>query len=215
MESLKHSCVDRRRRCQLSLWGILLVVLITFPIVAFSQHQREASPASQNDQVGHHEESPLAIIWRWGNFVILFGGLGWYLRKPLREFLDSRSKAIEEGLSSGRKAKEEALKKLAEIEARMAQLDQEIKALKDHARAEAAEEKTRILASAREEAEKILEMARREIDGLKKSARLELQSHVAELAVKLAEERLRHTLTPEENSKMIQQFLQTLDTTKN
>ena len=58
-------------------------------------------------------------------------------------------------------------------------------------------------------------MARREIEGLKKSARLELKGHVAELAVKLAEERLRVSLTPEENKKMIQQFLQTLGATQN
>jgi F-type H+-transporting ATPase subunit b len=214
MELLKHFCVDGSRGRHFRHWGILLVVLITFPIAAFPQQSSTSSPA-ETDQAGHHKESPLAIVWKWGNFLILFGGLGWYLRKPLREFLDTRSKAIEEGLSSGRRAKEEALRKLAEIEARLAHLDLEIKSLKDHARAEAEEEKAKILAGSREEAGKILEMASREIEGLKRSARLELQSHVAELAVKLAEERLKHTLTPEQNGKMIQQFLQTLDATKN
>jgi F-type H+-transporting ATPase subunit b len=118
-------------------------------------------------------------------------------------------------LASGRKAKEEAFQKLSEIEARLTGLGKEIKDLKDRALVEAEEEKARILAGARADAGKILDMARREIEGLKKSARLELKGHVAELAVKLAEERLRASLTPEENKKMIQQFLQTLDATKN
>jgi len=155
------------------------------------------------------------MVWKWGNFLILFGGLGWYLRKPFREFLNSRSKAIEEGLASGRKAKDDALHKLSEIEARLSRLDKELKDLKDQALIEAEEEKARILAGARTEADKILDMCKREIEGLKKSARLELKGHVAELAVKLAEERLRASLTPEENRKMIQQFLQTLNATKN
>ena len=118
-------------------------------------------------------------------------------------------------MASGRKAKEEAFQRLSEIEARLAGLDKEIKDLKGQALMEAEEEKARILAGARTEAEKILDMAKREIEGLKKSAHLELRGHIAELAVKLAEERLRSSLTPEENKKMIQQFLQTLDTTRN
>jgi F-type H+-transporting ATPase subunit b len=188
---------------------------MTSPVAALSQQDHETTSSSEAGHGAHHEESPFAIVWKWGNFLILFGGLGWYLRKPLREFLDARSKAIEEGLASGRKAKEEALKKLSEIEARLAHLDEEIKGLKDRALAEAEEEKAHILASARAEAHKILEMARREIEGLKKSARLELKGHVAELAVKLAEERLKGSLTPEQNRKMVQQFLQTLDVAKN
>jgi F-type H+-transporting ATPase subunit b len=216
MELSTQSCDNRTKRRYLSLLGILLAVLVTVPAAALSQHDHEtAASDSEGGHGKHHEESPLAIVWKWGNFLILFGGLGWYLRKPLREFLDSRSRAIEEGLASGRKAKEEAFQKLSEIEARLTRLDKEIKDLKDQALMEAEEERTRILAGARAEAGKILDMARREIEGLKKSARLELKSHVAELAVKLAEERLRVSLTPEENKKMIQQFLQTLGATQN
>jgi F-type H+-transporting ATPase subunit b len=181
-----------------------------------AQHQQEApASTSEGSQSEHHKESPLATLWKWGNFFILFGGLGWYLRKPLREFLASRSQAIEEGLASGRQAREEAFRKLSEIEARLAGLDKEIKELKDQALTEAEEEKTRILATARQEADKILDMAKREIEGLKKSARLELKGQVAELAVRLAEQRLKASLTPEENKKMVQQFLQTLDTSRN
>jgi F-type H+-transporting ATPase subunit b len=191
-------------------------MLVTPPVATLSQQDHEtASPPSEAGDGEHHKESPLAIVWKWGNFLILFGGLGWYLRKPLREFLDSRSKAIGEGLASGRMAKEEAFHMLSEIETRLARLDKEIKNLKDQALLEAEEEKARILAGAGAEADKILDLAKREIEGLKKSAHLELEGYVAELAVKLAEERLRASLTPEENKKMIQQFLKTLDATKN
>ena len=46
-------------------------------------------------------------------------------------------------------------------------------------------------------------MAHREIEGLKKSARLELKAHVADLAVKLAEDRLQKSVGSEENKRLV------------
>lgn len=197
-----------------ALW-ILLTVLVVLPARSAAQHEPPANAPANAGRSEHQAESPLAVVWKWGNFLILFGGLGWYLRKPLQRFLNARTKAIEEGLANGRQAREAALEKLSEIEARMARIDKEIEDLKGRALKEAEEERGRILESARLEVEKILDLARREIKGLEKSARLELKSHVAELAVKLAEERLRSSISPEENKKIISQFLQTLDVAKN
>jgi F-type H+-transporting ATPase subunit b len=171
--------------------------------------------ASGSEHGGQHAENPLDSVWKWGNFFILFGGLGWYLRKPLREFLETRSRSIEEGLASGRLARESALKQMNEIESRMERLDEEVRALRASAVKEAEEEKARIIASAKMEAQKILEVAQREIEGLKKSARLELKAHVAGLAVKLAEERLQQTVGPEENKRLVARFLDSLETAKN
>ena len=171
--------------------------------------------ASSGGHGGGHAESPLTAVWKWGNFLILFGGLGWYLRQPLREFLETRSRSIEEGLASGRLARESALKQMTEIESRMARLDDEVRALRAQAVKEAEEERARILESAKIEAQKILEMAQREIEGLKKSARLELKAHVADLAVKLAEERLQKSVGSEENKRLVVRFLDSLETAKN
>jgi F-type H+-transporting ATPase subunit b len=141
--------------------------------------------------------------------------LGWYLRKPFSEFLETRLRSIEEGLASGRLARESALKQMKEIEGRMQRLDEEVRAVKAQAAKEAEEEKARILQAAQLEAQKILEVAQREIEGLKKSARLELKAHVADLAVKLAEERLKETMGPEENKRLAVRFLESLETAKN
>ncbi|HET6962505.1 MAG TPA: F0F1 ATP synthase subunit B [Terriglobia bacterium] len=175
----------------------------------------EAQHGASNGHGGGHAESPLTAVWKWGNFLILFGGLGWYLRLPLREFLETRSRSIEEGLASGRLARESALKQMSEIENRMARLDDEVRALRAQAVKEAEEERARILESAKIEAQKILEMAQREIEGLKKSARLELKAHVADLAVKLAEERLQRSVGSEENKRLVVRFLDSLETAKN
>ena len=193
---------------------LLTVVCILTPRVALAAEEGQHG-ASGGEHAGGHTESPLAVVWKWGNFLILFGGLGWYLRQPLREFLEARSRSIEEGLASGRLARESALKQMNEIENRMARLDDEVRALRAQAVKEAEEERARILESAKVEAQKILEVAHREIEGLKKSARLELKAHVADLAVKLAEERLQKSVGSEENKRLVLRFLDSLETTKN
>jgi len=212
MRLLRRSCANSAQKDSLILLWALVALVILLPSGGLAwQGDEPHSPAAETHPKEHHAESPLTAVWKWLNFLILFGGLGWYLRRPLREFLDSRARAIEEGLASARQAKELSSTKLSEIETRLARLDQEIIHLKEQASREAEDERTRILESAKLEAQKILDLARREIDGLQKSARLELKAHLASLAVKLAEERLQRSVGSEENKKIIQQFLQTLN----
>jgi F-type H+-transporting ATPase subunit b len=209
-EQGRKTSIVRTLACLLLLTATCLIA----PRVTFAAEEAQHG-SSSGEHGGGHAESPLSAVWKWGNFLILFGGLGWYLRQPLREFLETRSRSIEEGLASGRLARESALKQMAEIENRMVRLDDEVRGLREQAVKEAEEERTRILESAKIEAQKILEMAHREIEGLKKSARLELKAHVAELAVKLAEERLQKSVGSEENKRLVLRFLDSLETAKN
>jgi F-type H+-transporting ATPase subunit b len=205
-----------RQRTGLACWILLVACcLVASPFRAqehgASSRQVAAQQHEQEHQSGEHGESPLAPLWKWLNFSILFGGLGWYLRKPLGEFLRARVKGIEEGLANAREAKQDALSKTAEIQSRLARLDEEIREIRAQAGRDSAEERARLLESARLEAQKILDLASREIEGLKKSARLELKTYVAELAVKLAEERLRTSVGADEDRKIIQKFIDSLD----
>jgi F-type H+-transporting ATPase subunit b len=213
-----YSCHEQRRKTGIVriLAGLLLLTAVCFLTSGLTLAAGEAQHgASSGEHGGGHAESPLTAVWKWGNFLILFGGLGWYLRQPLREFLETRSRSIEEGLASGRLARESALKQMSEIENRMARLDDEVHALRAQAVKEAEEERARILEAAKIEAQKILEVAHREIEGLKKSARLELKAHVADLAVKLAEQQLQKSVGSEENKRLVVRFIDSLETAKN
>jgi F-type H+-transporting ATPase subunit b len=213
----RHSSHEQRRKT--SMVRTLALLLLTATCFLLSKVAVAAEEAqhggSSGEHSGGHAENSLTAVWKWGNFLILFGGLGWYLRQPLREFLETRSRLIEEGLASGRLARESALKQMSEIENRMARLDDEVLALRAQAVKEAEEERARILEAAKIEAQKILEVAHREIEGLKKSARLELKAHVADLAVKLAEERLQKSVGSEENKRLVVRFIDSLETAKN
>ena len=212
MESLRRSCarLSSPGSFLIALTGVSLVFCLVLPVPGVGASAAAAAAAGAGDDHG----SPLSIVWKWGNFILLFGGLAYYLRRPLREFLQTRARGIEEGLASGKRAQEEAEAKMSAIEAQLARLDEEIDGLKQQAAHESEEERQRIIDSSQAEAERIVAMARREIEGLQRSARLELKAHVARLAVDLAEERLRKDLEPGQNQRIISRFVRSLKETR-
>ncbi|MEW5977521.1 MAG: ATP synthase F0 subunit B [Acidobacteriota bacterium] len=187
-------------------------------VPSLAQHEAEQHALAEGTDSGDHAkhgESPWSLVFQWSNFLMLFGGLGYYLRKPLLEFLEARSKSIAEGLDSGRRAQEAAAARLAEIEKQLLRLGDEIEAIKTKAMEDAREEKARILASAKLEAQKLMELTQREIEGLQRAARLELKAQIAHLAVERAQQRLERTMAPEDHERVISRFIRALDTIKN
>ena len=211
MESLRRSCArfSSPGSFLIALTGVSLALCLVLPVPGVEASGGDAAAAAGDDH-----GSPLSIVWKWGNFILLFGGLAYYLRRPLREFLQTRARGIAEGLASGKRAQEEAEAKMSAIEAQLARLDEEIDGLKQQAARESEEERQRIIDSSRAEAERIVAMARREIEVLQRSAQAELKAHVARLAVDLAEERLRKDLEPGQNRRIISRFVRSLKETR-
>lgn len=211
MESLRRSCArfSSPGSFLIALTGVSLACCLVLPVPGV-----EASGGGAAAAAGDDHGSPLSIVWKWGNFILLFGGLAYYLRRPLREFLQTRARGIADGLASGKRAQEEAEAKMSAIESQLARLDEEIDGLKQQADRESEEERQRIIDSSRAEAERIVAMARREIEVLQRSAQAELKAHVARLAVDLAEERLRRDLEPGQNRRIISRFVRSLKETR-
>ena len=221
MELLKRSYAKYRLGKYFVTSVICMLVVLCVPLKSIGLgdelHPDGAQTSSKIDSVElehgnkqdeEHHGNPWSIIWKWGNFILLFGGLAYYLRQPLKEFLNARAHSIEQGLISGKKAQREASEKIAEVEARLAGISNEIDALKIKATKEGEIDKARVINDAKLEAEKILELAKREIKGLQRSAYLELKAQVAELTVQIAEKQLRSGLGPAENQRIISRFVQ-------
>ena len=216
MESLRRSCArfSRPGSFLIALTGVLLAFCLALPAAGEEATDGGSDGAAAAAAAGDDHGSPLSIVWKWGNFILLFGGLAYYLRRPLREFLQARARGIEEGLASGKRAQEEAEAKMSAIQAQLARLDEDIDGLKQQAARESEEERQRIIDSSQAEAARIVAMARREIEGLQRSAQMELKAHVARLAVDLAEERLRRDLEPSQNQHIISRFVRSLKGTR-
>lgn len=173
---------------------------------ATSSASGHASPEGE-----HHPASGLReAVFKWINFLALFGLLGYLLRKPMSQFFAGRTRAILHGLEEGRRANEEAAQRLREIEDRLGRVEWEIAELRKTAAGEADVERNRLRVAARAETERIFAMAQQEIRALAKAARAELKSYAAGLAVELAEQRIRARLTPERQAALLRGYAASL-----
>ncbi len=154
------------------------------------------------------------FVGRVFNLAIVVGLLVWIARKPLANFYASRSESIREQLAEAQRARAEAEAKLAEIEARMSHLDQELGEMKAAAEKDAELEYKRLVEAAEEEARKIAGKAKEEIEGITREAYLDLKAHAAELAVSLAEQKIKGQITEEDRRRLFDIFMAGLEEKK-
>ncbi|AMY13029.1 F-type ATPase subunit b [Luteitalea pratensis] len=170
----------------------------------------QAAPAGAHAPAAPHGESHGESIWvtlaRIANFAILAGILYWFGRKPVAEHLAARGAQIRKDLVDAAEMRATASARLSEIESKLAALPGELEQMRARSAEELAAERTRIRAAAETERDRLVEQARREIASQTRNARAELRAHAAALAVDVADARLRSTLTPAEQSALVDQY---------
>ena len=143
--------------------------------------------------------------------LLLFVGLMIYvLRRPLKEKLQERRDGIRRDLMRAQEERSAALAKLEEVEARLAKLGAEVEAVRVKAQREAAEERARIEQQTEEDARKLREQTRREIESASKAARSSLREYAAEQSVRLAEDMLRREMRPEDDARIVSEYVEEL-----
>jgi F-type H+-transporting ATPase subunit b len=125
------------------------------------------------------------------NFAVIFFFMARLMRKKLPGYFSGRTSAIQKGIEEARKMSEDARRRLADVEGRLSRLDAEIAAMQREADENAKAEEQRIAAAGEEERKRIVASAEQEIEMAANSARRELKSYVAELAIELAEKKVR------------------------
>ena len=125
------------------------------------------------------------------NFAVIFVSIGVLLRKKLPGYFSGRTSTIQKGIEEARKMSEDARRRLADVEGRLSRLDAEIASMRQEAAENAKAEEQRILAAGEDERRRIVASSEQEIEMTANAARRELKSYVAELAVDLAEKKIR------------------------
>jgi len=192
-----------RQAAWFGLLGICLAGLAS-PRVAWSQGP---GPAAKEN----NSEPPHALLYKVINFVILVGGLGYVLRKPLAEFCSSRSASLQKSLDEGRKALEASQSQLKAVEEKLRGLEAEIAEFKAAATREMEAERERLQKSSAEEAARILESARAQMDTALRGAKVDLKKYTAEKSVTLAEQLIRTRLDDSGRRRLVTQFVATLE----
>ena len=188
-------------------WSTVVSVtaVVVIPTLALAQeHAAEAehaAPHSVTDMI-------LAMGWPIANFIIFVGVLYYFFNQPLKDYLASRSSTIRKDLVEAAELKAAATAQLAAIEQKLQALPGELEALRKRGAAEIAAEEQRIAAAAATDRDRLLEQTRREIDLQLRLAKREILEHAADLSVQLATERIKKEVTPADQDRLVDRYLQ-------
>ena len=179
----------------------MIVELFIRPALLAAAEQAEATGLLSNP-----------TLWRVINLLVFVIILVYILRSKVRigQVFDNRAASIVKELEQAKRDKQEAENRLAQLEARLSKLDQAVEQIRVEAERESARESERIREAAAADAEKIRQSARREIEGAMKAARNELRAFVADQSVQLAEGMIRREIRPEDDTRMVNKFIDDL-----
>ena len=156
--------------------------------------------------------SPVAAYWIsiLLDFAIVAGAIAFLVHKKAPGFFRGRTSAIQKGIEEARRASEDARRRLSDIEGRLARLDSEIAGIESNAEAQAKDEEARLRAAVEEERKNIVRSAEQEIARAASNARRDLKIYTAELAVRLAEQKIK--VDAATDAEILREFVDQLET---
>jgi F-type H+-transporting ATPase subunit b len=190
----------------------LFAGLLFRPVPIAAQEHEPA--AEKHEAAGEGKEESFAerheLELKIANFVILAGLIGYFIGKNAGPFFASRSEGIRKDLDESMRQAKEAKERAADVDRRLASLEADIAALRAESDKEMQSETARMSKHTAEEIAKIQAHAEQEIASAGKAARMDLKRYSAELAVNLAEQKIRSRMTPDTQDGLVQGFVQNL-----
>lgn len=199
---------DRRDRHSLALARACVVALLILVAGALALPAAAAAPQHEAGAAAEapHEQTLLQTVAKLANFAILAGVLVYFLKTPATAYLAARATTIRSDLVAASELRATATAQLADIERKLQSLPAELEALKRQGAEDVLAEQARIAQAAAVERERLIQQTRREIDTRLRGARRELTEHAAQLAVQVAEARIRRTITPEDQLRLVERY---------
>jgi F-type H+-transporting ATPase subunit b len=194
-----------------------ILVIALFAIASSLVAQESAEPAHEEHaaeapgEAGEHEAEEPSIIWKWINFAILTGGLSVIIAKTVPKALAARTANIQKDINEAQQIKRDAEARAAQMDARLKALGAEIETFRQRSTAEMQQEGERIRQETAAQIKKVEQQAALEIENAGKIAARELRRYSAELALKLAEERVRARLDASSEAALVDGFLKELE----
>ena len=155
---------------------------------------------------GEHSEGVLPLVAKIVNFAALAWLLTYFLKSPLLGYLDSRGGEIRQDLVAAEEMRRAATAQLAGIEQKLKSLPGELEALRTRGTEDLRAEQERISRAVTAERERLLEQTRREIEMRLRVARRDLIEYAAQLAVDVAEQRVKGAITAEDHLRLVDRY---------
>jgi len=186
---------------------VIRTILLALTLAAFSASGQEHAAAAEH---GAEHGDPL-LPYKFLNFAILAGGLGYLFVKVGIPALRGQQGAITESLTTSARTAEEAAREAAAIEARMSNLDGELAGIRAKAKEELAAEAARLARETEAQLAKVEQSTAMEIASAAKTAKGELKAYAAELALTLAAAKLTARLDAPAQARLADGFIQRLE----
>jgi len=157
---------------------------------------------------GEHPSIFQMYLWPVINFLILVAIIIFVAKKmDIKGYFRKRTELIEQSIREAREAKELALKALSEVEERLKLKDSEIAAIMAGAARSGENEKARLIEEGDKLKERILEQAKTNIDYELKRAKESIKQEAVEIAMELAEKKLKEKMSKDEQLKLLEESL--------
>jgi F-type H+-transporting ATPase subunit b len=177
-----------------------LLIFLFMALPAIAAEGAEPDPA----------DSTTGLIFRWLNFLIVFGGIAYLIAKHGGAFFRGNAKEISASIVEATAVKEEADRELRVVEAKIVHLDQDVAAVREEARRNWEAEAERLYTSGLAEIEKINQAARGELAASERAAQQQVREIAASLAVERAAALVSSKMNVEIRTRMFQSFVSQL-----
>ena len=167
-----------------------------------------ASPALASESGAEHGLDWPYFVYHAIGLTLLIGVLVHYTREPLKNFLLDRSDGIRRQIEGAEAALAAARADDAELKARLSRASEENDEFVRAAAEQAEAERVLALERANQAAERIRQESRRAADQEIARARRELREEAAQLATNLAAEILREGMTPDDDRRLANEFVE-------
>ena len=163
------------------------------------------------------ETAALDAVTRWKiiNTAIFAALLGWFVWKYAPRFFNARSADIQKAIKDATGLKLDADYRYSEVDRKMASLAEEVKKMKEQARIEWDREHERLQHEADSDIDHIHHNVANEIEALRLEGAQKLRRHTAQLALQMAEQRLRDRFAGGEPDNLLQNFIHLVERGKN
>jgi F-type H+-transporting ATPase subunit b len=177
---------------------LLTLVVCLLPLLIFMSEEE------------HHGGGSSELLGKAVNFLILFGGLGVLLYRPVKKYFEDKGRDVVTAMKEAENLRRESQNQLEDAQQRLDRMAEEVKTINRDAEEEGQKIKESILSHAKAEADKLKKYAKNEIDMLSRAGIGEIRGYVADLAVGKAEERLRKRIGDPEHRNLIDESIERL-----
>jgi F-type H+-transporting ATPase subunit b len=199
-----HARPARGRIRALALAAAIVLSLALFPRATAAQEPHHTTAAAETEEP--HGQTLVQTIAKIVNFAILGGILVYFLKTPIATYLAARDTAIRQDLVTAAELRSTAAAQLAEIDRKLQALPAELEKLRVQGEQDVTAEQARIAQAAADERERLIAQTHREIEARLRVAKRQLTEHAAELAVQVAEERIKRTITPDDQLRLVDRY---------